>query len=295
MLLRTMGMADVTCIGDVHAVLGEGPVWVAREAALYWLDIKGLKIFRLSGQGERSEWPTPMRVGSIAPRKSGGFIAGTEDGIAIVDPASNRFEIVARPEQDLPGNRFNDGKVDRRGRFWAGTMDDEEKAASGTLYCVDADLGCTAVDSGYKVTNGPAFSPSGDVMYHNDSARQVTYAFDMDAGGNAANRRTFLQFGPGDGYPDGMTVDSEGCLWIAFWGGWCIRRYSPDGEWVETIKMPVQRPTSCAFGGRDLERLYVTSASIGLDEEALQMQPNAGGLFMLEPGVRGLADVPFDG
>ena len=295
MLLRTMGMADVTCIADVHAVLGEGPVWVAREAALYWLDIKGLKIFRLSGQGERSEWPTPMRVGSIAPRKSGGFIAGTEDGIAIVDPASNRFEIVARPEQDLPGNRFNDGKVDRRGRFWAGTMDDEEKAASGTLYCVDADLGCTAVDSGYKVTNGPAFSPSGDVMYHNDSARQVTYAFDMDAGGNAANRRTFLQFGPGDGYPDGMTVDSEGCLWIAFWGGWCIRRYSPDGEWVETIKMPVQRPTSCAFGGRDLERLYVTSASIGLDEEALQMQPNAGGLFMLEPGVRGLADVPFDG
>ena len=295
MLLRTMGMADVTCIADVHAVLGEGPVWVAREAALYWLDIKGRKIFRLGDDGAFQQWPTPMRVGSIAPRKSGGFIAGTEDGIAIVDPASNRFEIVARPEQDLPGNRFNDGKVDRRGRFWAGTMDDEEKAASGTLYCVDADLGCTAVDSGYKVTNGPAFSPSGDVMYHNDSARQVTYAFDMDAGGNAANRRTFLQFGPGDGYPDGMTVDSEGCLWIAFWGGWCIRRYSPDGEWVETIKMPVQRPTSCAFGGRDLERLYVTSASIGLDEEALQMQPNAGGLFMLEPGVRGLADVPFDG
>ena len=287
--------SSVQCIADVHAVLGEGPIWVGRESALYWLDIKGRKIFRLGDDGAFQQWPTPMRVGSIAPRKSGGFIAGTEDGIAIVDPASNRFEIVARPEQDLPGNRFNDGKVDRRGRFWAGTMDDEEKAASGTLYCVDADLGCTAVDSGYKVTNGPAFSPSGDVMYHNDSARQVTYAFDMDAGGNAANRRTFLQFGPGDGYPDGMTVDSEGCLWIAFWGGWCIRRYSPDGEWVETIKMPVQRPTSCAFGGRDLERLYVTSASIGLDEEALQMQPNAGGLFMLEPGVRGLADVPFDG
>jgi sugar lactone lactonase YvrE len=285
----------VRCVADVHAVLGEGPVWVAREAALYWLDIKGLKIFRLSDQGERIEWPTPMRIGSIAPRKSGGFIAGTEGGIAIVEPAADRFEIVATPEADLPGNRFNDGKVDRRGRFWAGTMDDEEKAASGTLYCIDADIAWSAVDSGYKVTNGPAFSPSGDVMYHNDSARQVTYAFDMDAAGNAANRRTFLQFGPGDGHPDGMTVDSEGCLWIAFWGGWCLRRYSPDGEWVETVKMPVQRPTSCAFGGRDLDRLYVTSASIGLDDEALRMQPNAGGLFMLEPGVRGLADVPFDG
>lgn len=290
-----MGMANVMCIADVHAVLGEGPVWVPREAALYWLDIKGLKIFRLSDQGERSEWPTPMRVGSIAPRKSGGFIAGTEDGIAIVDPAANRFEVIARPEQDHPGNRFNDGKVDRRGRFWAGTMDDEEKAASGTLYCVEADVGWAVVDSGYKVTNGPAFSPSGDVMYHNDSARQVTYAFDMDAGGNASNRRTFLQFEPGDGYPDGMTVDSEGCLWIAFWGGWCLRRYSPDGDWVETIKMPVQRPTSCTFGGRDLDRLYVTSASIGLDEEALKMQPNAGGLFMITPGVRGLQDAPFAG
>ena len=288
-------MADIQCIADVQAVLGEGPVWVAREAALYWLDIKGLKIFRLGDDGTRSEWPTHLRIGSLAPRRSGGFIAGTEGGIAIVDPVADRFEIVASPESDLPDNRFNDGKVDRRGRFWAGTMDDAEKAASGTLYCVDPDLTWSAIDSSYKVTNGPAFSPSGDTMYHNDSARQVTYAFDMESAGNAANRRTFLQFGAGDGYPDGMTVDSEGCLWIAFWGGWCLRRYSPDGEWVETIKMPVQRPTSCAFGGRDLDRLYVTSASIGLDDDALKMQPNAGGLFMFTPGVRGLADVPFDG
>ena len=288
-------MADIQCIADVQAVLGEGPVWVAREAALYWLDIKGLKIFRLGDDGTRSEWPTPLRIGSLAPRRSGGFIAGTEGGIAIVDPVADRFEIVASPESDLPDNRFNDGKVDRRGRFWAGPMDDAEKAASGTLDCGDPDLTWSAIDSSYKVTNGPAFSPSGDTMYHNDSARQVTYAFDMESAGNAANRRTFLQFGAGDGYPDGMTVDSEGYLWIAFWGGWCLRRYSPDGEWVETIKMPVQRPTSCAFGGRDLDRLYVTSASIGLDDDALKMQPNAGGLFMFTPGVRGLADVPFDG
>ncbi|WP_197018310.1 SMP-30/gluconolactonase/LRE family protein [Sphingomonas sp. URHD0057] len=287
-------MAEVQCIADVHAVLGEGPVWVTRESALYWLDIKGRKIFRLDGDGRLAEWPTPLRIGSLAPRKSGGFIAGTEDGIALVDPAADRFEIIAKPEEQLPDNRFNDGKVDRRGRFWAGTMDDSERAATGTLYCV-APTGWAAVDSGYKVTNGPAFSPSGDIMYHSDSARQVTYAFDLGADGQAANRRTFLQFGPGDGYPDGMTVDSDGCLWIAFWDGWCIRRFSAAGEWVETVKMPVQRPTSCAFGGPDLDRLYVTSASIDLDQSALEMQPNAGGLFMTVPGARGLADVPYDG
>jgi sugar lactone lactonase YvrE len=283
------------CIADVHAVLGEGPVWVERERALYWLDIKGRKIFRLDEQGELAHWPTPMRVGSLAPRRSGGFIGGTDDGIAIIDPGSARFDIVARPEEQLPNNRFNDGKVDRRGRFWAGTMDDAEKESTGTLYCFDADLRCQAVDTGYKVTNGPAFSPSGDIMYHNDSGRQVTYAFDMDASGKASNRRVFLQFKQGDGYPDGMTVDSEGCLWICFWEGSCVRRFSPGGDWLETIEMPVSRPTSLAFGGRDLDRLYVSSASIGLDEDALKMQPNAGGLFMLLPGVQGIADIPFAG
>jgi D-xylonolactonase len=287
--------SDLTCVADVHAVLGEGPVWVARENALYWLDIKGLRIFRLDDRGQVSEWPTPFRVGSIVPRKQGGFIGGTEGGIAEVDPGAKLFRIFIDPEAGLPDNRFNDGKLDRQGRFWAGTMDDSERSDSGTLYRLDADRSLFAVDAQYRVANGPAFSPDGTVMYHNDSARQVTYAFDIDPAGNPSNRRTFLQFGKGDGYPDGMTVDSDGCLWIAFWDGWCLRRYSPDGEWVETLKMPVQRPTSCAFGGRDLDRLYITSAGIGLDEQARAMQPNAGGLFMISAGVRGLAEVPFAG
>ena len=287
--------SEVQCVADVHAVLGEGPVWVEREGALYWVDIKGRKIFRLARDGELSQWDTTVRVGSLAPRASGGFIGGTDEGIAAIDPASGRFEILHQPEAHLPDNRFNDGKVDRRGRFWAGSMDDTERAMTGTLYVTDASLGIAAVDGEYKVTNGPAFSPAGDIMYHNDSARQVTYAFDLDAKGNAANRRVFLQFGPGDGYPDGMTVDSDGCLWIAFWDGWAVRRYAPSGEWLETIRMPVARPTSCAFGGVEHDRLYITSASIGLDAEALAMQPNAGGLFMATPGVRGLADVPFAG
>lgn len=286
---------DVRCVADVHAVLGEGPVWVAREAALYWLDIKGRTIFRLGDDGRLDRWETPFRIGSLAPRASGGFIAGTEHGIAVIDLEAGRFAIVHDPEAHLPGNRFNDGKVDRSGRFWAGTMDDSEQAATGTLYRFGPGLKCTAVDEGYRITNGPAFSPSGEVMYHNDSALQLTYAFDLDADGNAGDRRLFASYGEGDGYPDGMTVDAEGCLWIAFWGGGCVRRLSPAGERIATIELPVSQPTSCAFGGVDLDELYITSASVGLDADALAGQPQAGGLFMASPGVRGLPETPFAG
>jgi D-xylonolactonase len=287
--------SNVRCIADVQALLGEGPVWVAQEAALYWVDIKGRKIFRLTGDQRVETWDTPVRIGSIAPRAAAGLIAGTDQGIMAVDLDSNKFDSILNPEADLPDNRFNDGKVDRSGNFWAGTMDNREEQARGSLYRIDARLGCTKVDSGYKVTNGPAFSPDGRIMYHSDSARQITYAFDLDREGAAQNRRTFLQFREGDGYPDGMTVDAEGCLWIAFWDGWCVRRFSAAGELLQTIELPVARPTSCAFGGADLDQLYITSARIGLAEPDLAVQPNAGGLFMVMPGVRGIADIPFSG
>ena len=286
---------SVRCVADVHAVLGEGPLWVPAEQALYWLDIKGRKIFRLDEAGELSRWPTPFQVGSIASRAGGGFIAGTDQGIAEINLATGRLDVLFNPEENLPHNRFNDGKVDRQGRFWAGTMDDRERGSAGTLYRIGPGLRCTAVDSGYGITNGPAFSPDGRVMYHSDTLRRVTYAFDLDSMGNASNRRVFLQFGEGDGHPDGMTVDSEGCLWIAFWGGWCIRRFSPAGETLQMIELPVEQPSSCAFGGPNLDRLYVTSATKGLDETALAMQPNVGGLFMTSAGVRGLEEVPFSG
>jgi sugar lactone lactonase YvrE len=296
-VIETAVEADspIQCVADVHAILGEGPVWVQREAALYWVDIKGLKVFRLSESGDLSQWPTPFRIGSLAPRAGGGFIAGTDQGIAEVDLSTGRMQVLFNPEADLPHNRFNDGKVDRGGRFWAGTMDDRETGAAGTLYRIDPDLNCTAIDSGYGITNGPAFSPDGSRMYHSDTARQVTYLFDLDSEGKASNRRVFLQFGEGDGHPDGMTVDSEGCLWIAFWGGWCVRRFSPEGEMLRKVELPVEQPTSCAFGGSSLDQLYITSATKGIDEAALAMQPNAGGLFMLRPGVNGISDAPFAG
>jgi len=283
------------CVADVGAVLGEGPVWVTRDQALYWVDIKGFKIFRLDAAGEVREWDTPIRIASLAPRAAGGFIAGTDRGFAEVDLDAERFEPFVHPEPDRTTNRFNDGKLDRQGRFWAGTMDDDERAATGALYWLDADRSWHRADDGYRVTNGPAFSRSGRLMYHNDSARQVTYLFDLDEAGAPSNRREFARFGEGDGYPDGMTVDAEDCLWVAFWDGWCLRRFSPAGECIAKIEVPVQQPTSVAFGGASLDRLYVTSASVGLSASDRDRQPCAGGLFMLDTGCVGLADMPFAG
>jgi xylono-1,5-lactonase len=285
---------QVTCVADVQAVLGEGPVWVEREHALYWVDIQGSKVFRLH-DGDVRTWDTPIRVCSLAPRASGGFVAGTEDGIFFVDLDSGRFEPVADPEADRPGNRFNDGKVDRAGRFWAGTMDDKERDSAGTLYRLDPDLRCTDIDHGYRITNGPAFSPDGRLMYHSDTARQVTYVFDVDDAGNAANRREFARFAADEGFPDGMTVDAEGCLWIAFWGGWCVRRYSPQAELMRKLELPAGQITSCAFGGEGLRTLFVTSARRGLEGTELARQPFSGGLFAAQVGVAGIAEVPFAG
>jgi sugar lactone lactonase YvrE len=286
---------EVTCLADVKAVLGEGPSWDPAAQALTFVDIKGRRAFRWRENGGLQEFATPFRLGSLIPRASGGFIAGTDRGIAAVDLDADRFELLFDPEEERETNRFNDAKVDRSGRLFAGTMDDEEQAASGAFYRIDRNLACTRVDDGFRVTNGPAFSPDGKVMYANDSALQVTYRYDLTPDGTPLNRHEFARFNEGEGYPDGMTVDAEGCLWIAFWDGWCLRRLSPNGERLSELRLPVQRPTSCTFGGGDLDRLFITSARIGLTENDLASQPSAGGLFMTQVGVGGVPDQPFGG
>lgn len=277
-------------------MLGEGPVWVARERALYWVDIKGLRLSRFDPvTGARANWATPFRIGSIAPRAGGGFVGGSEHGWVLIDAAITRFDILVDPEPQLPGNRFNDGALDPAGRFWAGTMDDAEEQATGALYRLDGDLGWSRHDEGYRVTNGPAFSPDGQFLYHTDSAARTIYRFRLHADGSLSDKTVFACFSYADGYPDGMTVDRDGCLWIAFWDGWCVRRLSPEGVPTGHLPLPVQRPTSCTFGGADLDRLFVTSATIGLDDAARAAQPLAGGLFMAMPGVSGVAMPPFAG
>lgn len=286
---------DVTCLADVKTVLGEGPVWHHETATLTFVDIKGRRAFRWSEERGLETFATPFRLGSLLPRESGGYISGTERGIAEVDLDAERFELLFDPEEDRDSNRFNDAKVDRVGRLFAGTMDDEEEQASGAFYRIDKNLHCTRIDDGFRVTNGPAFSPDGRFMYANDSARQVTYRYDLAPDGTPLNKLEFARFGEGEGYPDGMTVDAEGCLWIAFWDGWCLRRLSPRGERLSELRVPVQRPTSCTFGGPSLDRLFITSARIGLSDDELAGQPSAGGLFMTMPGVVGIADQPFAG
>lgn len=282
------------CVANVRALLGEGPVWVAAEQALYWVDILGSKVFRWHAAEGLREIAVALPVCSLLPRAGGGFIGGGYDGFVAVD-ADFAVTVIADPEPEHPGNRFNDGKIDRSGRLWAGTMDRAERRVSGALYRMDASLAWQRVDSGYHVSNGPAFSPDGRVMYHTDSARQTVYAFDLAADGSVGERRVHLIFGEGDGYPDGMTVDAEGCLWIAFWDGWCVRRFAPSGELLAKLAVPVQRPTSVAFGGTGMDELFVTSAARGLCEAEFAAQPRAGGLFRLRPGVIGIPEVPFAG
>lgn len=274
--------------------MGEGPIWIAREGALYWVDIVGQKVFRWSGQGGTQTWEPRTHITTLAPRAGGGFVGAGHDGFVAFE-FGGEITVLDDPEPERVGNRFNDGKVDRAGRFWAGTMDRHEQQASGALYRLDPTLGSSRIDDGYRVTNGPAFSINGRTMYHTDSALQRVYAFDLAADGTVANRRIFAQFGEGDGYPDGMTIDADDCLWIAFWDGWCLRRLSPAGERVAELTVPVQRPTSVAFGGPDLDHLFITSARRDLTAEELLGQPHAGGLFLTVPGVRGLAEPLFAG
>lgn len=282
------------CIADVGAVLGEGPAWFEREQALYWVDIPEAKLFRRNeAEGVRLIDPG-NHVCSIAARAAGGYIGAGYDGFFEID-AEHRLTLIGDPEPELPINRFNDGKVDRQGRFWAGTMDRTERAASGSLYRLDPDLKWSRIDSGYKVTNGPAFSLDGRTLYHTDSARQTVYAFDLAEDGEVSNRRVHLKFAEGQGYPDGMTVDADDCLWIAFWAGWCVRRFAPDGRLLDELAVPAGNVTSVAFGAEAYDQLFITTASRDLTAEEKHDQPQAGGVFMTQPGVRGVPEPLFAG
>lgn len=287
--------SEPVCVWTARAKLGEGPFWDVRESAVYWVDIKAPAVHRFTpDDGARRSWPMPELIGCLARRKRGGFVAGFKTGFAFVDLEKNRIERIGNPEPARPGNRFNDGKCDAQGRFWAGTMDDGERAATGWLYRLDADLKWRRMDGPYICTNGPAFGADGNTLYHTDTVGRTIHAFDL-ARGVVSNKRVFVRFAAADGYPDGMTVDAEGCVWVCHWGGWRVTRFAPDGRIERTIAMPAAQVTSCAFGGPGLDTLYITTASIGLDDAALAKQPLAGGLFACKPGPRGLPAPEFAG
>jgi xylono-1,5-lactonase len=270
---------------DTRATLGEGPVWVARENAVYWTDIKGRTLHRLAlADLGHSSWPLPDMLCWLVERQAGpGFLAGFRRSIARLQLDPLTIEPLIVPEPGLPGNRLNDAGVDRTGCVWAGTMDDREAAATGALYRFDGGGRLTRADTGYVVSNGPTFSPDHRHLYHTDTLRRVVYRFSLDRDGRLSDRRTFVEFPADWGSPDGMATDMDGAVWVAHWGGGRVSRFLADGRFDRSIELPVSQVTSCCFAGTDLERMFVTTAAIGRDDE-----PLAGKLFEVVPAVRGV-------
>lgn len=282
---------------DDRAGLGESPMWSPREGALYWIDTRGPRIYRYHlASGERASWETPSKVSAVCLRRGGGLVVAMKSGIAYFDAGSGTFTPVVDPEPDVADSRLNDAKVDRGGRFWVGSMEDEGQTPTGRIYRLDPDRTLTSHDDGYTVPNGPAWSPDGTRMYLSDSRRGTIYAYDFDnASGRVAKRRTFVQLAEGAGWPDGATVDAAGYLWSARINGWAIVRYAPDGTQESVLELPVSRPTSVAFGGDDLRTLFVTTGSARLSAAELATQPLAGAVLAFRVDVDGLAEPEFAG
>lgn len=288
-------MIDMQRIGEQTDVLGEGPVWDVQEQALYWVDIRNPAVRRYGDRDRKvTDWAMPEMVGSLAVRDQGGLLLALKSALAFFDPQSGSIRRVASPEADRPGQRFNDGKCDRQGRFWAGTMNDTARQPDGTLYRFDRS-GCVAVESGITIPNSLCWSPDGRTMYFSDSWTRTIRAFDFDtATGQVTNKRPFATT-VAPAIPDGATIDAEGCLWCAEYDGWRITRFAPDGKRMRSIELPLQRPTSCMFGGPDLGTLFVTSATQKLSPAELAKQPLAGALLAMDVGVRGLPETRFAG
>lgn len=268
------------------AELGEGPVWMARDDAVWFVDIKGLRIHKYeTTTGAAWSWAAPAQPGFIAPLPDGRWIAGLKTGLHLFDPRGGRFELLATVENPVLGNRLNDGYVDAKGRLWFGSMDDGEKNLSGALYRLDGRKP-VRVDDGYCITNGPAMSPDGRTLYHTDTLRKLIYAFDVADDGALSGKRVFVEVD--EGYPDGPICDSEGCLWTGLFAGGHVRRYSPKGKLIEKVRFPVANITKLSFGGDDLKTVYATTAWKGLSKAERQAQPHAGGLFSFEVAVPGL-------
>jgi xylono-1,5-lactonase len=280
---------DATHVAGFGAALGEGPIWLQRGDALWFVDIVGKHIHRYRpATGERRAWPAPAAVSFIVPTRGAEFMVGLKTGLHLFDPDTGNFTHFAAVEEHLPRNRLNDAGVDEEGALWFGSMDDLETDATGSLYRLGGDGHPVAKDSGYIVTNGPAFSPCGKLFYHTDSANRVVFVFDRHPCGGLSGKRAFVRIEESAGYPDGTTIDAEGCVWVALWRGWAVRRYSPDGELIGTIRFPCANVTKIAFGGGDLCTAFATTASKGLSAADREAQPLAGDLFSFNSPVPGL-------
>jgi sugar lactone lactonase YvrE len=285
------------CVLDVKASLGECPVWSVDEQALYWVDINGPSLNRFDPlSGRNTAWAMPTSIGCFALRRSGGFIAALRNGFWLVDKHGKLENRICEAPYDPAHHRFNDGRADPRGRFWAGSMNEKRDANTAKLYRLDPDFKLTAMVPDIMISNGLAFSPDTRTMYHADTPALTIYAWDFDAAtGDVSNRRIFARFESETDRPDGGAVDREGCYWSAFYRGGKVVRLSPRGEILAEFAVPAMCPTMCAFGGPDLKTLFVTSARQRRDAEELERLPQSGGIFAMRVSVPGLPEPKFAG
>jgi sugar lactone lactonase YvrE len=299
-LIVDMAMTDIQCVVDAKALLGEGTCWDAEEECLWWLDVYGQKIHRYKPSGEKTQtFSTPAPPGCLAVRERGGLVVAMGDGFHFFDPATKQFKLIVDVETTIRETRMNDGRADRQGRFWSGTEFDVQgklPRALGSLYRLDVDLCCHKIIGGISCANGLAWSPDSRTMYFTDSGTPYVWAWNFDASsGEIENRRLYIDLSSINGVCDGATVDAEGCYWLTVPFQGKVQQYDPMGKLMRTIDLPTDMPTCCEFGGKNLDVLYVTTATFRRSAEKLRHQPMAGGLFAIDVGVKGLRSQSFKG
>jgi sugar lactone lactonase YvrE len=282
-------MSDVRMIErDRRDRLGEGLLWSAREAALYWVDILGARVNRLDlASGRVDDWTMPDTIGWLVEREGGGFVAGLGRAFVALSFDPLAIETITAPEPERDGNRFNDAKADAAGRIWAGSMPLTCDRPSGAFYRLDPDRRATRIEDGYTIPNGPAIGDG--FLFHTDTALDTIFRYTVHDNGSVGPREPHIVFEPDWGHPDGMTIDAEGHLWVACWGGSCVARFDPAGRRERTIALPASQITNVTFAGDALDRMFVTSAADGVDE------PQAGCLFEVDPGCRGISPYRYLG
>lgn len=275
---------------DSKSTLGEGPSWDEKEKLLYWVDILQKKINQFNPvSNENKEVLLDKLVGAIAPKQDGGVVLALQDGLYSYNFLTEILKEIHKPEEHLQNNRFNDGKCDPAGRFWAGTMDIDAKEGAGSLYMLDKQHNISKKLDNLSISNGIAWSPDYRFMYFIDTPTKQVVRYDFDnTSGTISNPKAVITFSEENGHPDGMTIDQEGMLWVAQWGGYGVSRWDPTkSKLIDFIKVPAANVTSCVFGGDNLSDLYITTARIGTSEEDLEKYPNAGGLFKLKTNIKG--------
>jgi len=283
-------------VGSARCHVGENPLYDEARDRLFWIDVRETPAIHAITlpSGAEATWPMREDIGSIALTDDNRLLVALRSGFAFFDCGSGAMTPIVDPEPDLPHNRLNDGKCDAAGRYWCGSMNPESGTADGSLYVLERNLQWRKVLDDLLTPNGMAWSVDGATMYLADTRRGHIYAFAFDTGaGTLSERRIFADLGAMPGGPDGATLDADGFLWSAQFDGGCLVRYAPDGAMDRVVRLPVTKPTSCAFGGPGYRQLYVTTATRGLDEDDLRAEPLAGRVLVLDVGVAGRPPIPF--